>query len=71
MPIRIAIIGPDGEGSRMHLMERPFAIVGRSPDCDIHLDDERVSYRHAYLQRIGGRILCVDLCSRTGILLIR
>src|SRR5947209_2336363 len=45
----------------------PFAVVGRNPSADLGLFDQRVSWRHAYLQMIGGRLLCRDLDSRTGI----
>jgi pSer/pThr/pTyr-binding forkhead associated (FHA) protein len=44
----------------------PFAIVGRNPDADLGLFDQRISWRHTYLQVIAGRLLCLDLQSRTG-----
>jgi len=67
-PKFIAVTGPDVGEPRLHVMEDPFALVGRSNDCDIHLVDAGVSYRHAYLQVIGSRVLCIDLCSRTGVI---
>lgn len=68
LPTQITVVGPSDRESRVHQFEQQFAIVGRSHDCDIYLDDDDVSYRHAYLQVIGGRVLCTDLCSRTGII---
>ena len=47
----------------------PFAVVGRSPGCDIVLADPAASSRHCYLQALGPKILCVDLGSRNGLLL--
>jgi pSer/pThr/pTyr-binding forkhead associated (FHA) protein len=44
----------------------PFAVIGRAETCDIVLDDEDISKRHAYLQVIDGRLWCFDLVSRTG-----
>lgn len=59
-PTRLAIT--DAGGARTELtLERPCAVIGRSPDADVRLKSETVSYRHAYLQAIGDRILCVDL----------
>ncbi|MGE3317017.1 MAG: FHA domain-containing protein [Planctomycetaceae bacterium] len=65
---QITVSGPVEGESRIHRLENSFAIIGRSRECDIHLDGDEVSYRHAYLQSIGGRVLCTDLCSRTGVI---
>ncbi|HKB05138.1 MAG TPA: FHA domain-containing protein [Gemmataceae bacterium] len=48
-------------------LDQPFALVGRASQTDVSLDHSTVSRRHAYLQAIGGRVLCVDLGSRTGV----
>lgn len=45
----------------------PCAVIGRSPQARIRLEDETVAYRHAYLQAIGDRLLCVDLYSPNGV----
>ena len=55
----------DGEPTA-HRLDRPFVLIGRAADCDVRLRHPDVSYRHAYLQIVGGRALCVDLASRTG-----
>ncbi len=65
-PMRIAVSGPDIPQPREQLLINPYVIVGRSPNCDIRLKSEDVSYRHAYLQMIGGQIFCADLGSRSG-----
>ncbi len=41
-------------------------LIGRSPDCDVFLDDVTVSRRHAELVRDGDRFLIRDLGSLNG-----
>jgi ribosomal protein S27E len=41
-------------------------LIGRSPDCDIFLDDVTVSRRHAELLRNGDRFTIRDLGSLNG-----
>jgi FHA domain-containing protein len=41
-------------------------LVGRSPDCDIFLDDVTVSRRHAELQRVDDSLVIRDLGSLNG-----
>ena len=48
------------------VFDQPFVVVGRGPGVDLHLNDPRVSRRHAYLQVIAGRLFIIDLQSRTG-----
>lgn len=45
---------------------RPFMIIGSSSQCDVRLQHVEVSFRHAYLQWVDGRVGCFDLASRTG-----
>jgi FHA domain len=42
------------------------ALIGRSPECDIFLDDVTVSRRHAELTRDGGVFTIRDLGSLNG-----
>ncbi len=51
----------------LHQIEAPFAVIGRSSKSDITLSGSGVSYRHAYLQILSGRLFCVDLGSKTGL----
>ncbi len=57
------------ELGRDRLVDLPqsFAVIGRSSQADISLQSSRVSFRHAYLQVLDRRVLCVDLESKTGI----
>jgi hypothetical protein len=45
--------------------------IGRSPDCDVFLDDVTVSRRHAVLTRNGPRFVLQDLGSLNGTFLNR
>jgi pSer/pThr/pTyr-binding forkhead associated (FHA) protein len=45
--------------------------IGRSPDCDVFLDDVTVSRRHATLVHDGSRFLLQDLGSLNGTFLNR
>jgi pSer/pThr/pTyr-binding forkhead associated (FHA) protein len=45
--------------------------IGRSPDCDIFLDDVTVSRRHANLAREGSRFVLQDQGSLNGTFLNR
>ena len=65
-PVRIAVSRADATDSEPHVLLNPYGIIGRSPNCDIRLKDSQVSFRHAYLQMIGGRLFCADLGSRSG-----
>ena len=42
------------------------ALIGRSPECDVFLDDVTVSRRHAELTREGGAFTIRDLGSLNG-----
>ncbi|MGY1709835.1 ATP-binding cassette domain-containing protein [Geodermatophilus sp. SYSU D00758] len=61
--------GPDvavPPGLRLALAGRP-CVIGRSPDCDVRVDDPRVSARHARVEPLpGGAWRVLDLGSRNG-----
>jgi pSer/pThr/pTyr-binding forkhead associated (FHA) protein len=48
-------------------MTRELTLVGRQPNCKIHLVDSSVSAFHCSLVRTRGGVWVVDLLSRTGI----
>lgn len=56
----------DGTSESSHPLSRPFVVIGRNADCDIHLEHPSVAYRHAYLQVVGGRLLCIGLSRGAG-----
>src|SRR4051812_27547589 len=65
-PISLLVTKLGDDRPVRYQLDQPFALVGRASQTDVHLDHPTVSRRHAYLQAIGGRLLCVDLGSRTG-----
>jgi cytochrome P450 / NADPH-cytochrome P450 reductase len=60
-PLAVRVHGNDRSlpGSRSYL-------IGRDPQCDIVITDDRVSWRHAVLQPQGGRWVLVDNGSTNG-----
>lgn len=45
--------------------DRPI-VIGRSPDCDLHLQHESISRQHARISREDGRWVLRDLGSKNG-----
>lgn len=65
-PFRLDLEDPSTSGT-LHLeFAQPFVRIGRRPNMDLRLDHWQVSRRHAYLQIVAGRLVWVDLGSRTG-----
>jgi FHA domain/zinc-ribbon domain len=52
-------------------LERTQTTIGRTPDCDIFLDDVTVSRRHAIVGRGGSSVTIEDLGSLNGTFLNR
>lgn len=65
MDARIWLTGGEGEPRSVALAgER--TIVGRSPEADVRLDDEAVSWNHLEIERRGEVLIATDLDSRNG-----
>jgi pSer/pThr/pTyr-binding forkhead associated (FHA) protein len=60
-----------GRSGEAFLLQRERTTVGRSPDCDIFLDDVTVSRRHAVISEQDGRFVIEDLGSLNGTFLNR
>ena len=60
-----------GRAGEHFLLEQESTTVGRSPDCDIFLDDVTVSRRHALVKRSNGRFFIEDQGSLNGTFLNR
>jgi pSer/pThr/pTyr-binding forkhead associated (FHA) protein len=63
MPSLVAASGPLA-GSRFVIQEQ--AVIGRSPSCEIAVDDSRASRRHARVEMEAGKLSLTDLGSRNG-----
>jgi hypothetical protein len=55
-----------GRAGESFVPEGERTLIGRSPDCDVFLDDVTVSRRHAELLRDGDRFTIRDLGSLNG-----
>lgn len=73
LPVADALRGPvlvvrSGGGRAGEVFEQiaPRTLIGRSPECDVFLDDVTVSRRHAELLREGEQVTIRDLGSLNG-----
>jgi FhaA, N-terminal domain/FHA domain len=53
-------------GRRTHTLDSGKAVLGRSKECDIQVEDANVSRRHAEVRREGSTWWVVDLDSTNG-----
>jgi pSer/pThr/pTyr-binding forkhead associated (FHA) protein len=67
-PLELILQSPNGTSPEQLRIDESTILIGRGSQCDLRLAHCDVSRRHALLQRVGDRLLVVDLCSRTGVL---
>ena len=60
-----------GRSGEAFSLQREQTTIGRSPDCDVFLDDVTVSRKHAVVTEQGGRFVIEDLGSLNGTFLNR
>jgi pSer/pThr/pTyr-binding forkhead associated (FHA) protein/ribosomal protein L40E len=60
-----------GRAGETFVLDQERTTVGRSPECDIFLDDVTVSRRHAVISRKGDHLEIEDLGSLNGTFLNR
>jgi S-DNA-T family DNA segregation ATPase FtsK/SpoIIIE len=65
---RLRVVAGPEAGSVLAL-SRPVTLIGRDADCQLILDDPRVSARHAMVYFAGGEFRVRDLESTNGTLL--
>ncbi|GEM_PF-2343230 len=63
---RLTILTPPLQG-RSFILTGPVATIGRSPDCEIILDQASISRQHARITEENGHFVLRDLDSRNGI----
>jgi len=62
----LVVVNGSASIGKMYRLEHRI-VLGRSPQCDVQLDEEGVSRRHAMLERtVEGVVQIVDLESRNG-----
>ena len=52
---------------KMHKLTGARTVLGRAPDCEVIIDDEGVSRRHAFIERRGEALFLVDNNSTNGV----
>ena len=63
---RLVLLNTGFQG-RQYILEGVATRIGRSRECEIHLDLESISRRHAVIEEKGGCFFVRDLGSRNGI----
>jgi hypothetical protein len=66
VPARLTLHPPHRASIVVLLYESKSAVLGRDPECDVVLDDPRVSKRHAALTALGEGWVLEDLGSKNG-----
>jgi predicted component of type VI protein secretion system len=59
-------VSSGGEAPRSLAIAGERTVVGRSPEADVVLDDEAVSWNHLEIERRGEVLMATDLDSRNG-----
>jgi predicted component of type VI protein secretion system len=59
-------ISSGGEPPRSVALAGERTVVGRSPEADVQLEDEAVSWNHLEIERRGGVLMATDLDSSNG-----
>ncbi|HEX5984788.1 MAG TPA: FHA domain-containing protein [Solirubrobacterales bacterium] len=59
-------ISSGGEAPRSVALSAERTVVGRSPEADVVLEDEAVSWNHLEIERRGEVLMATDLDSRNG-----
>ena len=66
-PIELEVTRPDDGSVKMYEFAQPFLLVGKAKAADLRLDHPSIGRRDAFLVLVGGRLLCVDLNSQSGV----
>ncbi|MBT8085892.1 MAG: FHA domain-containing protein, partial [Woeseia sp.] len=66
---RLTIYQPDHPARQFLLDNNESYLIGRDDACAMHVDDDRLSRRHARLEFTSDNWRLVDLCSKNGTLL--
>lgn len=59
-------VSSGGEAPRSVALAGERTVIGRSPEADLQLDDEAVSWNHLEIERRGDVLMATDLDSRNG-----
>ena len=59
-------ISASGDAPHSYALSGERTVVGRSPEADVVLEDEAVSWNHLEIERRGDVLMATDLDSRNG-----
>jgi pSer/pThr/pTyr-binding forkhead associated (FHA) protein len=59
-------VSSGGDAPSSVALSGKLTVVGRSPEADVQLDDEAVSWNHLEIERRGEVLMATDLDSRNG-----
>jgi len=62
-PALVVLVGPTGFVGRQWLLNKADLTIGRSPDCDIYVDDKSLSRSHAKITLNGFDVSILDMNS--------
>lgn len=62
-PALVVLVGPPGFVGRQWLLNKTDITIGRSPDCDIYVDDKSLSRSHAKITQAGFDVAIFDMNS--------
>ena len=68
MPVRLALLLPHKPLRHIPLDPGEKYLIGRAPDCDLRIEDSRLSRHHAVLSEEDGVWSIVDLDSKNGVM---
>ncbi len=69
MPARLTVHFPSRPARSLLLPDEREVVVGRDPECDVVLEDDRISRRHALLACNGSGWSVTDLGSKNGLMI--
>jgi pSer/pThr/pTyr-binding forkhead associated (FHA) protein len=69
MPARLTVHFPSRPARALLLPDDREVVVGRDPECDVVLEDDRISRRHALLACNGSGWSVTDLGSKNGLMI--
>lgn len=49
------------------VLDRPILLIGRHPECDIHIDSRKISRRHCCIAQVQDYLVVRDLDSTNGV----
>ncbi len=62
-PAIVVLVGPNGTVGRQWLLTKEETTIGRSPDCDVYINDNSLSRSHAKIVLTHSGVSIVDLNS--------